>query len=147
MTQLEVLQDVITVENSTPLVRKTTTRVEPAVKGETPQKVFEKKKTIFRFNQIIWYILGFIEVLLIFRFVLKALGANPFSGFASLIYSATEPLTAPFRGILNVATTGTSVIEWSTIIAAVVYLSIAWGIVYLLDLVYPITPEDVEIQK
>jgi hypothetical protein len=38
------------------------------------------------------------------------------------------------------------VIEWSTIIAAVVYLCIAGGLVYLLDLIYPITPKDVETQ-
>lgn len=146
MKQFEILQDVITVENSTPLVRKTTTSIEPAVKGEPPQKVFEKKKTIFRFSQIIWYILGFVEVLLVFRFSLKALGANPYIGFTSLIYSTTKPLIAPFRGILIVSSNGANIIEWPTIIAAVVYLCVAWGIVYLLDLTYPITPEDVEVQ-
>ncbi len=148
MIQLEAMQDIITVENSIPLetVSKTTSWVEPGVRGETPQKVFNKKKTIFRFNQIIWYILGFIEVLILFRFALKALGANTYSGFTSLIYSATEPIVAPFRGILITSTSGSNIIEWSAMFAAVVYLCVAWGIVYLLDLVYPITPNDVEMQ-
>ncbi len=139
-------EEVTTIENQSPqqVIRKTTTQVEPQAKGEGSQKVFDKKKTIFRFNQIIWYILGLIEVLLIFRVVLKALGANPFAGFTNLIYSITTPLVAPFSGILGVSATGNSMIEWSSTVAAIVYLIVAWGLVYLLDLIYPITPEDVE---
>lgn len=141
-------EEVTTIENQTPaqIVRKTTTQAEPQAKGEGSQKVFDKKKTILRFNQIIWYILGLIEVLLIFRVLLKALGANPFVGFTSLIYTITEPLVGPFQGILGISTTGNSMIEWSTTVAAIVYLCVAWGLVYLLDLIYPITPKDVETQ-
>ena len=140
-----IQEEVTTIENqvAAQVVRKTTTQAEPQAKGEAAQKVYEKKKTIFRFNQIIWYILGLIEALLIFRVVLKALGANPSVGFTSLIYSITTPLAAPFSGILGVSTTGTSMIEWSTTIAAIVYLCVAWGLVYLLNLIYPITPKDV----
>jgi uncharacterized membrane protein len=148
MIQPEVQEEVTTIDRESPqqIVKKTTRQVEPQAKGEAPQKVYEKKKTIFRFNQIIWYILGLIEVLLVFRTVLKILGANPFVGFTSLIYSITAPLIAPFSGILGVSTTGNSTIEWSTIIAGIVYLCVASGLVYLLDLIYPITPNDVETQ-
>ena len=148
MSQSETQEEVITTDNSSPqqVIRKTTRQVEPQVEGEAPQKVYEKKKTIFRFNQVVWYILGLIEVLFAFRVVLKLLGANPFVGFTSLIYSLTAPLLAPFNGILGVSITGASTIEWSTIIAAAVYLCVAWGIVYLLDLIYPITPKDVETE-
>jgi|SRR5581483_4460006 len=116
----------------------------PAAKGEAPQKVYNKKKTIFRSNQVIWYILGFIEVLLTFRFILKLLGANQYVGFTSLVYSITSPLAAPFRGILGTPSTGNSTIDTASIIAGIVYLCIAWGLVYLLNLIYPITPGDVE---
>lgn len=111
--------------------------------GEAPQKVFEKKKVVFRFSQIIWYILGFVEILLAFRLVFKALGANAGSGFSNLIYSLTDILVLPFRGIFGVGVSGRSVIEPSAIVAVVVYLIAAWGLVYLLDLVNPITPEEV----
>ncbi len=149
MTQSETTQEEITtIENKSPeqIIRKTTTQAEPQAKGEAPQKVYEKKKTIFRFNQIVWYILGLIEALLLFRFALKILGANPLSGFTNLIYSITTPLTIPFKGILGVYIFGNSIIEWSIIIAAIVYLCIAWGIVYLLNIIYPITPKDVETE-
>ena len=139
-------QEVTEVDSVSPqaTVTKTTKQVQPEAKGEAPQKVYEKKKTIFRVNQIIWYILGSIEVLLAFRFILKVLGANQYVGFTSLIYSLTAPLSLPFRGILGVNIMGNSSFEWSTIVAAVVYLCIAWGLVYLLNIVYPITPNDIE---
>jgi len=141
-------EEVTIVENQNPsqVVKKTTKQVEPQAKGEAPQKVYEKKKTILRFNQIIWYILGFIEVLLIFRVVLKALGANQYVGFTGLIYSITSPLALPFSGILGISATGNSILEWSTIIAGIVYLCIAWGLVYLLEIIYPITPRDIETE-
>ena len=141
-------EEITTIENQSPqqVIKKTTKQVEPQVKGEAPQKVYETKKTIFRFNQIIWYVLGLVEVFLIFRIVLKALGANPSDGFTSFIYSLTAPLAVPFHGILAASITGNSVVEWTTIIAGIVYLCVAWGFVYLLDLIYPITPKDVEAQ-
>lgn len=131
-------------DTTTEVTQRTTRGAEPLAKGAAPQKIYETKKTIFRFNQVIWYVLGLVEVLLIFRVVLKALGANPYVGFTSLIYSITNPLAAPFSGILGVFISGNSTIEWSTVIAAVVYVCIAWGLVYLLNLIYPITPRDVE---
>lgn len=139
-------QEVTVTEGPSQVVKKTTTKVEPEVKGDAPQKVYETKKTIFRFNQVIWYIVGLIEVLLLFRIALKMLGANPFVGFTSLIYTLTNPFAAPFMGILGISSNGSSVIEWSTMVGMIVYLCVAWGLVYLLDLIYPITPSDVETQ-
>lgn len=141
-------EEITTIESQSPqqVVRKTTKQVEPQAKGQAPQKVYETKKTIVRFNQVIWYILGLIEVLLIFRIILKMVGANASSGFTSFIYSITGPLALPFSGILGVSISGASLVEWSTVVAATVYLVVAWGLVYLIDLIYPITPNDVETQ-
>lgn len=123
----------------------TTTKItESPVIGEPAQEVFEKKKTIFRFSQVIWYILGIFEMLFAFRFLLKALGANPNSGFTNFIYSLTDPLVNPFGGIVAPVASGNSIIEWSTGIAALIYFCIAWALVYLLDLFFPITPKDIE---
>lgn len=142
---VQTQEEVTTVENVAPanIVTKTTTQLEPEVRTEPPQKVFDKKKKIFRMNQIIWYILGFVEVLLIFRLTLKAMGANSFSGFTSFIYTITAPLAQPFRGVIGESLTGGAVIEWSTMFAIIVYLVVAVGLVYLLDIVNPVTPEEV----
>lgn len=125
-------------------VKTTTKSTEALAQGEHPQKIYETKKTIFRSNQVIWYVLGFLEIMLIFRILLKVVGANQSAGFTSLIYAITTPLVIPFNGILGISKTGNSMIEWSTIIAALVYLCIAWGLVYLLELIYPVTPADLE---
>lgn len=86
----------------------------------------------------VWYVFGFIAILLAIRFVLKLAGANPNSGFVDFIYSASGILSAPFDNIFGVAkaTTGntTSVFEPSILVAIAVYALIAWGIVKLIRL-------------
>lgn len=126
-------QEVTTVSKTAPTV----------VTNEHPQKTYEKKKFIFKTYQIVWYILGVVEILLGFRIALLALGANPTSDFASIIYTLTNPLALPFRGIFNTAAAGNSVFEWSTIVAALVYAIAAYGIVYLIQLIKPVTPTEV----
>ncbi len=121
----------------------TTTTAASTEPTKNPQKVFAKKKAIFRTYQIIWYILAIMEILLGFRMVLKALGANPLSGFVSLIYTLSDPLAMPFAGILHSSISGASIFEWSTLIAALVYAVLAYGIVYLIQMVKPVTPSEV----
>ncbi|HSX40487.1 MAG TPA: YggT family protein [Candidatus Saccharimonadales bacterium] len=142
---MEQTQEVTTTETHKPNVVTTVkTVIPPSVKTEHPQKVFEKKKAILRSYQVIWYILIFVEILLGFRMTFKAIGANPFSGFVSLINAITDPLAQPFSGIVRPYISGSSVIEWSTIVAAIVYLLIAFGLVNLFQFIKPITPEEVE---
>jgi hypothetical protein len=138
-------EEVTTIENTLPssVVRKSTTKMQPEIKEEAPQKVFDKKKRIFRVNQVIWYVLGVIEILLAFRIILKALGANQEIGFTRFVYSITGPLALPFGGILGESITGNSIIELSSIFAVVVYLVIAGGLVYMMDLVNPVTQDEV----
>jgi hypothetical protein len=88
-------------------------------------------------SNIIWYIVGAIEILLAFRFVLKLLGANPDSGFVSFIYSLTHIATAPFDNIFKVTSSSSgdvhSVFEPSILVAGIVYALIGWGIVKLVN--------------
>ncbi len=91
---------------------------------------------------IVWYVVGLIEILLAFRFALKMFGANPTSGFVNFIYSVTGILTLPFDKIFSVGRPETgdvvrSVFEPSILVAAVVYLLLGWGIVKLLTLNRP----------
>ncbi len=115
----------------------------PVVTG-SPQKEYQTKKAIFRTYQIIWYILGVIEVLLAFRIVLKLLGANIQSGFTSFIYGISNPLALPFAGILGITGVSEMVLEWSTLIAMAVYAVVAYGLVALFQLVKPTNPTEVE---
>ncbi len=89
-------------------------------------------KPLYRGTQIVWYILGLIEVLLAFRFVLKFLGANPDAGFTSFIYGVTYVFAAPFLSVFRITQIAGSVFEWTTILAMLVYWIVAYGIVNLL---------------
>lgn len=107
-------------------------------------KAYQAKKVIFRTYQIIWYVLGIIEVVLGFRILLKLLGANPASGFTSFIYAISAPFALPFAGILRVSAGSGMVLEWSTFIAMAVYAIVAYGLVALFQLVKPTNPVEVE---
>ena len=86
------------------------------VKTGSPQKDYQTKKAIFRTYQVIWYILGIIEVVLAFRILLKLLGANIYSGFTSFIYAISSPFASPFAGILGITGAAGMVLEWSTLL-------------------------------
>ena len=140
----EEVEEVTTVSETHPEhVVKTTRVVTPGMGVEHPQKILQKKKTIFRFYQIVWYVLSIIEILLIFRFALRALGANPYVGFTAFIYTLSGPFAYPFLGIIAPSVTGANVMEWSTIIAGIVYLLVAYGIVELSQFVKPVSPQEV----
>jgi hypothetical protein len=88
-------------------------------------------KPIYRGTQIVWYILGIIEVLLAFRFVFKLLAANPAAGFSSFIYGVTYIFAAPFISVLRISQVAGSIFEWTTLLAMFVYWVLAFGIIKL----------------
>lgn len=88
-------------------------------------------KPLYRGTQIVWYLLGLIEILLAFRFVLKLLGANPDAGFSSFIYGVTYVLAAPFLSVFRITQVAGSVVEWTTLLAMFVYWVLAIGIIRL----------------
>ena len=88
-------------------------------------------KPIYRGTQVVWYILGLMEVLLAFRFVLKFLGANPSAGFTDFIYGMSSLFAAPFLNVFRITQVSGSVFEWTTLLAMLVYWIIAMAIVKL----------------
>lgn len=88
-------------------------------------------KPLYRGTQIVWYVLGLIEVLLAFRLVLKLLGANAAAGFTAFIYGVTHVLAAPFISVFGSTRVAGSIFEWTTLLAMFVYLVLAYGIIKL----------------
>lgn len=136
----------VTTTSSTPTGSSTKTeRSIGASAGAT--KEYGQKKTIFHAYQIIWYVFGFIEIVLAFRFVLKLLGANPEAGFTNFVYALSSPFAAPFANIFQASTTEgvetTSFFEWSTLVAAFVYVVLTWGIIKIFKLGKPTDPNEV----
>jgi hypothetical protein len=90
-----------------------------------------KRETI---EYAIYFLFGFLEILLAIRLLLKLTGANVASGFVSFIYGITGILVLPFRGIFGQAYASGSIFEPATIVAIFVYMLIAWGIVKLIHI-------------
>lgn len=88
-----------------------------------------------RAEQIIYFSLGVLEVLLAFRFILKLTGASQSSSFVQFIYNASGIFILPFEGIFRRAVSQgietSSIVEPATLVALVVYAILAWGIVSL----------------
>lgn len=121
------------------------TAPEPKPNVPTERADINKVRRRFRGSQAVWYILGLIEILLVFRFFLKLIGANPEAGFSKFIYGATFPFAEPFVPVVPGTEAGASVFEWTTLIAMVVYALVAWGIVKLMVMSKPVS--DVEATK
>lgn len=99
-------------------------------------------KPLFRGTQVVWYLFSLLDILLLFRFVLKFAGANPAAGFTSFIYGVTWPFATPFIAVFRSPTVGDQVFEWTTLLAMIVYFLIAWGISSLLTMSKTVsTPE------
>lgn len=88
-------------------------------------------KPLYRGTQIVWYILGLLEILFAFRFVLKLTGANAAAGFTSFIYGLTWPFVAPFLAVFPRTTIQGSIFEWTTLLSMLVYWIVAVGIIRL----------------
>ena len=80
-----------------------------------------------RLVQAVYLVFGLLETLLLVRFVLRALGANPEAGFAQLIYGVTGLLIAPFIGLFGTPQIASGqALELHTLIALVVYAALGW---------------------
>lgn len=85
----------------------------------------------FWITRVIYFILAVLEVILLLRFLFKLLGANAGNGFVMFLYNLSYVFAAPFEGIFTNPSVGRVVFEITTLIAALLYALIAWGLVSL----------------
>ncbi len=111
--------------------------INPEVNTTTKNTSFKNEATSSQtVEYLIYFLFGFLEILLAFRLVLKLTGASMSSAFVGLIYGLTGIFILPFEGIFRrgfaQGVETTSVLEPSTLVAIIVYAVLAWGIVKLL---------------
>ena len=85
-------------------------------------------------SRLIYLLLDILEVLLAFRFLLRLMGASLSSSFGSFIASATAPFIQPFRGIIAPSPAGTGYVDWSVILAMIVYALVAYLLVRIIEM-------------
>ena len=108
------------------------------------QENMKNEQALYRTTRVIWYIFYVLEALLLFRFLLKLLGANAAAGFTSFIYTLSAVPLAPFRLVFGTNSIGGSVVEWSTLLAMLVYWVAAWGIIKLVVMNRPLDEREAE---
>ena len=91
-------------------------------------------------SRVVWFIAGFIIVVLALRIMLLLLAANQDNPFVDLVYAVSYPFAWPFFGIFSYTPSyGVVVFEISSLVAIAVYALVAWGIGKLLTLNRPTT--------
>lgn len=87
------------------------------------------KFAIGKLNDYLQWFLMVLEAILLIRFVLKMLGADPTNLFANFIFTLTYVLLLPFENIIPPIVIHTNqAIEFSTIFAAVIYFLIFFAL-------------------
>ncbi len=95
----------------------------------------ERRQGMDQVNQIMYTILGILEIGLGLRLVLKLIAANASSGFADFIYGITGPFIAPFAGLVGTPTSGGTILEITTLIAMAVYALFTWIVLQVIAIV------------
>ena len=96
-----------------------------------------RRNNTYKLVSLVYLVFGLIETLILIRFVLKVLGANPSAGFAEFIYGITNGLVAPFVGLFGTPSAGNgSVLEPHSIVALIVYALVAWLIAKVVWLLF-----------
>jgi uncharacterized protein YggT (Ycf19 family) len=102
---------------------------------ETEREV-ERARGMARVSQVVDYIFYVIYALLAIRLLLALLAARSSAGFVQLIYTVTDPLYRPFRGIVASPTAeGGYTLALPIVIAIIVYALLHAGINGLLRLI------------
>ena len=89
-----------------------------------------------RTTRTLRFIFMVIEILLVLRFFLKLVGANPASPFGIFEFGLTDPIAAPFASLLDNPMIGKSIIEFTTILALIIYPVFGWILNRSLQLVF-----------
>ena len=91
------------------------------------------QRAITRLARLIYFTFSVIESLIAIRAVLRLLGARSV-GFARFMYDITQPLVRPFQGLFSEPGLGRYVLEFSSLVAIIVYALLAYALVRLLYL-------------
>ena len=118
-----------TVENSD------TTEVETVYSSEVdaPESPAQRMR---RISTTIRFIFIVIEIVLALRFFLKLVGANPDSPFGVFLYGISDPFAAPFDALLGNPKIGSGEVEFTTLLALIVYPVFGWILIRSIQLMF-----------
>jgi len=95
------------------------------------EQVLARKSSGAMLARLVWLVMGFIQSVIAIRIILKLIAANPANAFVNLIYSLSEIFVLPFASIIQNPAFNDVVLEVTSMIAVIVYLLVAYGLVEL----------------
>ncbi len=103
-----------------------------------PEKREESKKRIrtYKSTQILWLLFGLLEGLFALRLFFKLIAVNPENAFAEFLYGLTDIFLFPFADLTSPLTANGMVLEFSTIIAMMVYALIGWALERIIYVIF-----------
>jgi hypothetical protein len=115
-------------ENVAQPVQSASEVVESAQTGQ--EEALTLRFAIGKLNDYLLWFLMVLEVTLLIQFFLMLIGAAPGNLFAGFMYALTTIPLYPFKGIVSDTRLGTggAAIEWSTLIAMVVYFLVFYAL-------------------
>lgn len=105
----------------------------------THSTVTQEDKPYLVVHKLFDFVLTIIQGVLLLDFVLLFSSANRATGFFQFIHGMASVLMAPFRFILPASNTGNIVLDWSILVAMIVYALLfivirqAVGVIYTAD--------------
>jgi len=102
--------------------------------GSTTQKSAEKSESIVKIVQLIWFVIGFINVVLALRIIFLLFNARS-SGFTGFLYNVTAPFVMPFNGIFPVPGQSGYYFDTAALVAIIIYSLATWGIATLIGII------------
>ncbi|MEB3337623.1 MAG: YggT family protein [Leptolyngbyaceae bacterium] len=104
------------------------------------QQEGQRLETARRNTALVWiqnsvYLLvGWLEILLGLRFLLRVFGANPDNAFAQFIYNLSAPFIAPFSTLFisPVFGGGANIFDVNVLVAMLIYALLGWLAIYLI---------------
>lgn len=114
----------------TPLPDENVAVVHPGEQVEAMNTRERVKFAIGKVNDYLLWFLMVLETMLIVRFLLKLIGADPANLFAGFLYALTDVLLFPFLGIVKSPSIHppNQSFEFSTLIAAIIYYLIFYAL-------------------
>jgi uncharacterized protein YggT (Ycf19 family) len=126
---------------TSPIERRERVKVTRDSAGERHERIVEdigaeRRAQLAKVAQLIWVVVGTLDIAIGLRILLKLIAANPENTFARLTYSFTDLFLFPFEGLTITPSANGMVLELSSFIAILVYTAVAMGLVKILYLIF-----------
>jgi hypothetical protein len=134
--RVEIHEEIVQVDGPAPVDRRERVEVIREQGIERRERIVEDRgaardMAIYRMTNLVWLLVGILEITLILRLALKLIGANPMAPFVSFVYRATDLFLWPFFGVVAEPAAGAMVLEVSTLIAMFVYFGVTFGLIWV----------------